>query len=375
MTNRVRLLIATAALLGLGMALRTAPVAEPATERSLPRVAVIRPERGDVVRSITLPGDLIGRNQAQLYAKVTGYLRRIDVDKGDSVRQGQILAEIEVPELQQKLKRARANRDVRRITYDRLRGVWNTDRRLVAREDVDVARGEFDQAQAEVEELEALVGYTRIAAPFAGIVTARYVDPGALIEADGRGGGPGDRDGPNSGGPIVALADTARLRVYVYVPEREVAAVRRGMAARLVLRELPGREFLGTVARFANALDFSTRTMLTEVDLENPQGELYPGMYADVTLELERHTHALEIPPTAVGSDRTSSFVLVVDGGTLVRVPVTTGIASPHLVEVTSGLSGSESIVRDLGPALREGDRVEMVAAGAATTGAGPREP
>lgn len=373
MTNRVRVSCVVVAVLVLWLAFRGPHPAEPAVERALPRVAVVRPERGDVVRSITLPGDLLGQSQAGLYAKVTGYLRRIDVDKGDRVRRGQVLAEIEVPELGQKLKRARARRDVRRVTYDRLRGVWGTDHRLVAREDVDVARGEFDEAEAEVEELEALVGYTQIVAPFSGVVTARYVDPGALIEADGHGAG--EQGGRKSGGPIVTLADTDRLRVYVYVPEHEVTAVHRGTGARLTLRELPGREFSGTVARFANALDLATRTMLTEVDLDNPKGELYPGMYADVTLELERHAGALQLPATAIGGDGGSSFVLVVKDGSVTRAPVAVGIASPDAVEITRGLAGTEQVVRNLGPAVREGDKVEMVEAAPIAASAESRVP
>jgi len=139
-----------------------------------PSVTVVEAQRADAVRTITLPGDLVGFYEAALHAKVSGYLKRIDVDKGDSVTQGQVLAEIEIPELQQKLKRARANLEIRRLTRERLERVWTSDKRLVAREDVDIAESKFEQAQAEVEELEALVNYTRIVAPFDGVVTGRF---------------------------------------------------------------------------------------------------------------------------------------------------------------------------------------------------------
>lgn len=359
---RTTFLVAVLCAVALAFALHGARKAETAIEPEIPKVTAVRPVHAPAVRSITVPGDLVGRNEAALYAKVTGYLKRISVDKGDWVKKGQVLAEIEVPELEQKLKRARASLDVRRVTYERLNGVWSTDRRLVAREDVDVAQGEFNQAQADVEELEALVGYTKIIAPFDGVVTARYVDPGALIEANGHAGGSDATGAQKSGAvPVVALADTDRLRVYVYVPEQETSAIRRGLPAGLTLREFPGREFRGTVARFSNALDLSTRTMLTEVDLENPRHELYPGMYAEVTLELERHPDAIELPVTAVGGGSDDGFVFVVKEGTLTKTAVKTGIASAGAVEITSGLSGDEVVVQNLGPALREGERVEAI--------------
>jgi membrane fusion protein (multidrug efflux system) len=337
--------------------------ADSATETAPPTVVVTTPERRDVTRTITLPGDMSGLNEAALYAKVTGYLKRIDVDKGDWVKKGQTLAVIEVPELEQKLKRARANLDVKRVTYDRLKGVWTTDRRLVAREDVDVAQGKFEQAQADVEELEAMVGYTQIVAPFDGVITARYVDPGALIQADAH-GAPAAAGGGSP--PVVRIADIATLRVFVYVPEEETSRIRRGMPATLTLREFPGREFAGTVARFATALDLSTRTMLTEVDLPNPTHELYPGMYADVTLELERHRDALTLPATAVGGSGDGRFAYVVRDGALARVPVTTGIRNAGSVEIVSGLQGDEQVVTTISGALTDGGKVHAVAAGTA---------
>jgi RND family efflux transporter MFP subunit len=337
-----------------GCAGRDADPAERGPEK--PPVVVVKPTREDVVRSIILPGDLVGWYQATLYAKVSGYLKHIDVDKGDWVKQGQVLAAIEVPELEQKLNRARARLEVERVTYERLKGVFKTDPRLVARQDVDVADGKFQQAKAEMEELEALVGYTKIIAPFDGVITARYVDPGALVQASGHSG-----SGGKDGVPIVDMADLSRLRVYVYVPEEEVAQVRRGMPANLVLREFPGRTFTGEVARFATSLDLSTRTMLTEVDLDNPNHELYPGMYADVTIELVRHPQAWTVPPTAVGTAGSAAYVYVVHDGRLKKTPVVTGLRETAAVEIDSGLSGAEQVVRNLGPALSEGETVEPV--------------
>ncbi len=338
----------------------------PGTAGSAPAVSVVRPERGAMTRSITLPGDLVGLYESALHAKVTGYLKSIRVDKGDWVKKGELLAEIEVPELEQKLQRARANLAVRRGTYERLQRVWETDRRLVAREDVDIAQGQFEQAKAEVEELEALVGYTHIVAPFDGVVTARFVDPGALIQASGHGGAletEGSSPGKGNNGPIVTVAAIDTLRVYVYVPEEETSLVKVGIPVTLRLREFPGREFTASVTRFATALDLSTRTMLVEADIENPRHELYPGMYADVQIELARHEGALKLPASAVGASGDASFVYVVREGRLVKLPVTVGFTIDGWVEIASGLNGDESVVGTVTPALSEGESVRAVMA------------
>ena len=329
-----------------------------------PSVSVVRPQRGDMTRSITLPGDLVGLYESALHAKVTGYLKSIDVDKGDWVKKGQVLAEIEVPELEERLHRARANLAVQRGTYERLERVWKTDRRLVAREDVDIAEGQFEQAKAEVEELETMVGYTHIVSPFDGVVTARYVDPGALIQASAHGEGSGSEgSAPEKGSsaPLVTVADIQTLRVYVYVPEEETSLIRRGMPATLRLREFPGRQFAAKVTRFATALDLSTRTMLTEVDIDNAQHELYPGMYADVELEIARHAGTLKVPASAVGNAGAAPFVYVVRDDRLAKVPVTTGFTAEGWVEIASGLSGDESVVGTMTPALTEGESVHAV--------------
>jgi membrane fusion protein (multidrug efflux system) len=348
---------------------------DPAPHVVIPTVAVVQPRRTDTVRAITLPGDLVGYYQADLYAKVSGYLKRIDVDKGDAVHAGQVLAEIEVPELQQKLRRARANLEVKRLTYERLQHVWQSDKRLVAREDVDIAEGQFEQARADVEELEALIAYTRIVAPFAGVITGRFVDPGALIQVSGSqsGSAPGASSPPKSGAsPVVSMADLSKLRLYIYVPEAETSLIRVGMPATLTLREFPGRQFTGTVARFAKALDLSTRTMLTEVDLDNPKGELYPGMYADVTLELARHPNSLRVPVTAIGVEQGHNVVYAVNGDHLKRVAVQIGLSTPSEVEITAGLGGNEQVVKNFNPALNDGERVQplMVRAEAPATAA-----
>jgi membrane fusion protein, multidrug efflux system len=331
-----------------------------------PQVVVIRPQRGEAIRSITLPGDAVGYYQSALYAKVTGYLKDIRVDKGDQVKKGEVLANIEVPELRQRLDRARSNLEIQRLTYERLDKVWKDDPRLIARQDVDMAYSKFQQAQAEANELAAMVAYTQIVAPFDGIVTERFVDPGALIKAGGQDSATAPMEGSaNAGGtaaPVVSVADISKLRVYVYVPQDAVGYVRVGMPVQVEFRELPGHTYTASVARFAHSLDLSTRTMLTEIDLDNSRREIYPGMYANATLELERHNDAIKLPNSAVAENPNGGhFVLVARGGRLEEIPVTIGINTGIYMEITSGLSGSEEVVRSLTAALSNGEQVRTV--------------
>jgi membrane fusion protein, multidrug efflux system len=330
------------------------------------QVVVIRPQRGEAVRSIALPGDVVGYYQSALYAKVTGYLKNILVDKGDRVKKGQVLADIEVPELRQRLDRARSNLHIQQLTYERLDQVWKSDPRLVAREDVDIAYSKFQQARAEANELAAMVAYTQIVAPFDGVITERFVDPGALIKAGGDNTATAPMEGSaRSGGsaaPVVSMADVEKLRIYVYVPQDAVGYIRVGMPVVVGFQELPGHTYTATITRFAHSLDLATRTMLTEIDIDNSKREIYPGMYANLTLELERHRNALKLPNSAVGdSPGGGHFVLVARDGRLEEVPVTVGINTGIYMEIVSGLSGNEEVVRSLTTALSNGEQVRTV--------------
>jgi membrane fusion protein, multidrug efflux system len=317
---------------------RSRQVGDP-VKPSPPQVIVIRPQVGGVARRITLPGDLVGYYESALYSKVTGYLKSIFVDKGDMVRAGQVLAIIEVPELDQQLARAQANLEIERLTYQRLQSVWKSDPRLVARQDVDIAYSKYLEARANADQLRAMVSYTRIIAPFNGVITERFVDPGALIHAGGQQSVTAPMQGParpgGSAAPVVSLARLDKLRIYVYVPQAEVDFVHDGMPATVTVQGFDGARFSGIVTRYAHSLDLATRTMLTEVDLENPEHKLYPGMYANVTLVLERDANALRLPDSAVGGER-GRTVLVVKHGRLAEVPVTTGIDDGRYIAITS---------------------------------------
>jgi membrane fusion protein, multidrug efflux system len=336
-----------------------------------PPVSVVRPQRIDMSLSIDLPGDLVGFYEAALHAKVTGYLKSIAVDKGDEVRQGQVLAIIEVPELLSNLQRDEANLVIQRLTYERLKRVQESDRRLISQQDVDVAYAKYKQAQAAVHTLETIVGYTKILAPFDGTITGRFVDPGALVRAGGGDIGidetsalisPGATEGAGGhrtgGGPILTIAKTDRLRVYVYVPGKWCRYIRRGTPATLTFDEIPGLLVSSSVARYAGALDLTTRTMLTEVDISNTGRMLYPRMYAHVKLELASNPLAVALPISAVNEDRQKATVLLVSRGIVTRRSISVGLVQPNYVEVKSGLSTDDVVVDPFNPELKNGQSI-----------------
>jgi membrane fusion protein (multidrug efflux system) len=348
------------------------PRAESETTPPKPIVSVMHPQRVDMIRSVEFPGDLVGFYETALHAKVTGYLQTITVDKGDWVKAGQVLATIQVPELHSNLANAQANLEIARITYDRLRKVQQSDPRLISQQDVDIAFAKYQQSKATGRTLQTMVNYTQIIAPFGGVITGRFADPGALIRAGGGDfgvneiaglvspgaieGSGGHRDG---GGPVLTMAQVDELRVYVYVPEQLCGLVRRGTPASLTFEEFPGQVFKGRVARYSNSLDLATRTMMTEIDIENRSHRLYPRMYAHVTLELVRHPDAIRLPVGALGGAGKAVYVLVVKDGRLEKVPVSTGIYDGHYVEITKGLSASELVVTNANPSLAAGEAVE----------------
>jgi multidrug efflux pump subunit AcrA (membrane-fusion protein) len=326
--------------------------------------------------SIELPGDLVGFYEAALHAKVTGYLASISVDKGDRVKAGQILAIIEVPELRSNLEQAQARMAIDLITYQRLRRVQISDPRLIAQQDVDIANAKYRQAQASVHTLQTMVGYTRIIAPFDGIVTGRFADPGTLVRAGGGDIGesessalisPGATEGAGGhrggGGPLLTLAKMDKLRVYVYVSGRWCRYIRRGTPATLTFDDLPGASVAGSVTRYAAALDLSTRTMLTEIDIANPTGVLYPRMYASVSLVLVSHPNAMRLPIAAVNQEGSKAFVFVVKNGQLAETQVQPGITSPDYIEITSGLTMNDSVVASFSSDLRKGMKVRTTMA------------
>ncbi len=252
-------------------------------------VQVVRPHIGEITRSITLPAEIKPYQQATLYAKVGGYLKTIAVDKGDEVKAGALLAEIEVPELLADVSKYKAEVEVAEIDYKRVNEAQKKAPDLVVPQTVDGAKGKFDVAQANLERTETMLGFARITAPFSGTVTRRWVDPGAFIPAATSGSAA-------QNAALMTLMDFTRVRVQVAVPEPEVPFIRNGLRVKVTVEELPNRVFDGAVTRFAYALDETTKTMLCEIEIPNPKGDVRPGMFATVRIVVEQKNDALLIP-------------------------------------------------------------------------------
>jgi membrane fusion protein (multidrug efflux system) len=317
-------------------------------------VTTVLATRGPITRSTTLPTfRILPWQSATLYAKVGGYLKSIKVDKGDAVKEGQLLAEIEVPELLADETQFKAEADVARGNYERMAEARRKAPDLVVPQTVDELRGRSEVAQAKLQRTQTLLQFAKITAPFTGVVTARFVDPGAFIPAATSGSTP-------QSAAMLTVMDFTRVRVQLYVPEAEVPFIRNGLAATLTVEELPGRTFQGTVTRFANVLDEATKNMLVEIDLPNPAGTLRPGMYASVHLSVERKADALLVPVGAVVVEKAGSFVYTVAGGKAHKVAVRTGFNDGVNVEITDGVKGGEPLILVGRQALTDGQPVTI---------------
>jgi membrane fusion protein, multidrug efflux system len=322
---------ALAALALLGALCGCGPSTSEAPPKATAPVSVqtILPKRGDIARSVTLPSfRILAYQEATLYAKVSGYLKTLTVDKGDAVKEGQLLAEIEVPELLADEVQYRAETAVSRTNYQRMAEARLKAPDLVIPQTVDDLRGQWEVAQAKLQRTQTLLQYTRIIAPFTGVITARFVDPGAFIPAATAGSTP-------HSAAMLTLMDYSRVRVQVFVPESEVPFIKNGLPVQIAVEELPKHAFTGTVTRFAHALDEATKTMLTEIEMPNPTGDLRPGAYASVRLEVERKADALLVPVQALVVEKAGTFVFTVADGKAKKTPVHTGFNDGVNVEVT----------------------------------------
>ncbi len=300
-------------------------------------VQVMKPVRRDVAYAITLPANIAPLYQTTLHAKVAGYLNWIGPDKGDWVKKGQVVAVIDAPELEEQYHQAVADYKIKKLTYERLAKVWNETPDVIAKQDVDVAQAAFEGAQHVMEERQVLRDYTKVRAPFDGLITARFADPGALIQL-----------ATNSAAgamPLFTVMDIETVRVYANVPQDDVALAKVGAPASLTVKELPGRQFLGAITRSTLALDPATRTMLVEVDLPNKDHALQPGTFGELTLTLALHRNALALPPTALVAGAKTKTVVIVEQGRAKTVPVKVGLNDGKWLEIVEGLHGDEEVV------------------------------
>jgi membrane fusion protein (multidrug efflux system) len=301
-------------------------------------VQVAQPARGNVIRYVTLPGSLKANQQATLYAKVPGYLKSLTVDKGDKVSAGQALGEIEVPELEADLARCRAELSVAEIELRRVSQAQAQAPDLVVPQTVDDARGKVEIARANLERLETLLRYAHMTAPFDGVVTARFVDPGAFIPAATSGSAA-------SSAAVVTLMDFNTVRVQVPVPELEAALVKVGQPVNFTVDVLKGQSFAARVSRLSYAIDRASQTMLVEADVPNLDLALRPGMFVTARVGVEEHTDVLTVPVGALLVEKAITSVFVAESGRAKKVAVKVGFNDGAKVEIVSGLTGGESVI------------------------------
>jgi len=400
MTRKSKLILALAAALlvaafwhWVGRSKSEANDSDPASNGSGEIVApVVRVQRGTIDNSLTISGTFKPFQEVDVHAKVAGYIQTIHVDVGDRVKTGQTLAVLEVPELAAELAGAsaavrrseeeihRAQGDVQRAKsthaaahamYDRLNQASQQRAGLVAQQEVDNAQAKDLEAEAQVSsataalsaaeqalavaeanhnQYTALSAYTRIVAPFAGVITVRYADTGSLISA-------GTASSTQST-PLVRLAEVSKLRLVLPIPESIAAEIHLGDAVRVHVQALH-EDIVGKVSRFASALDLQTRTMETEIDFDNRDGKLMPGMYAETVLQLTRRKDGFVVPLEAVAQNNGDATVLAVTPQNLVEERhIKLGLQGKSRVEVLSGLSGSEQVIVGNRSQFRNGEKV-----------------
>ena len=315
-------------------------------------VLVAKVAQRPAVRTIELPATVRGYIEASIYAKVAGYLDQIVVDKGDRVKRGQLLAVLQTPDLDKQVVNAQANYWLQVVTDERNQELVRQG--VVAQQAADTSHAGMLQAKATYEQLLAEQGYKRITAPFDGIVTVRYVDPGALIPD-------ATASTVGSGTPILQVATLAPLRVYANVPQSLALFIKNGEPAAIGTYERPGKLFTGPVIRHPEALDNASRTMLVEVDLPNADLALYPGMYARVTLTIAASDLGQMVRDDALVFRGGKVFVPVVRGDRLHLVEVKLGYDDGQNVVVTGDLRGDDLVALNIGQAAEDGQLVHPV--------------
>jgi len=317
------------------------------------RVRVAPVKQGSTVRRLTLQGEARPFAEVTLYAKVSGYLHNLRVDKGDRVRAGQLIATIDSPELDQQYQAAVADAKNKRANAKRYTALGPTG--MVSSQELDQAQASADVADATQAALATQRGYRIIRAPFDGVVTARFADPGALIQSAA--------NGQSGAIPIVTVSKADRLRVYVYLDQSSAAYVHAGDVAEVRTPERPGFVRKAPVARSAGQLALRTRTMLTEIDVDDADGAIVPGSFVQVTLEARRPP-SLEVPAEALVMRNEKPHVAVIDAAAH-RVhyrPIVVEDDDGQAVRVRDGVKEGELVALDLGNAADEGAAVQIAA-------------
>lgn len=320
-----------------------------------PHVLVIQISGGSASRTMELPASIHGYTETPVYAKVAGYMKTINVDKGDHVKAGEVIALIESPETDKQVSDARSFYWIQNITD--VRNQELVRQQVVPQQTADQTHSAMLQARAAYQQQLAMQGYEIVRAPFDGVVTARYVDPGTLIPQATT-----SSSTPNI--PIVALASQMPLRVYAYAPQSIAAFIKDGDPATITVNDFPNRKFTGSITRHPEALDQTTRTMLVEVDLPNQDRSLLPGMYANMRMTAHVTTTSLTAPDDALVFRDNKIYLPVVRDNHLKLIEVTVGHDTGYTVEVSGDLHPGEKIAVNVGEAAQDGEPVQPVEAG-----------
>jgi membrane fusion protein (multidrug efflux system) len=319
-----------------------------------PRVLVTQLAGGAPSRTIDLPASVHGYVETPVYAKIPGYMKTINVDKGDRVKAGQIIAVIQSPETDKQVADARSYYWLQAVTDRRYQELVRQN--VIPQQTADTSHATMLQARDAYQQQLALQSYEVVRAPFDGVVTARYVDPGTLI--------PQSTTPSATGSPIVSLATLAPLRVYAYAPQSLSPFIKDGDPATISVSEFPGRQFSGTITRHPEALDQSTRTMLVEVDLRNADRSLYPGMYADLGLTAHVTAKSISAPDDALIFRNDKVYLPIVRDDRLTLITVSLGHDNGYTVEVSGeGLHAGDLVAMNVGEAAHNGERVQAVEA------------
>jgi RND family efflux transporter MFP subunit len=331
------------------------PVAEAPLE-----VNAIHPHRGEVYRFLNLPGEVRPLYEVTLFAKVDGYLETLTVDKGDFIKAGHLIADIDVPELRANLVKYKAELELAQAEFNQLSeaAVKNASYTTgadseAAKTRLAIASGKLAVAKSNLQYTESMLKYARVTAPFDGIITKRYVDPGAYIPVPNAAATP-------EAAAIVNLTDFKTLRLQVAVPETEATHIEIGEHIRWTTDDYPGEHFDGTVTRTYWALDKPTKTMLTETQMANPGMKLKPGMLVNARIGIEKKDDALLLPVGAVVREKASSFVFIFNDGKAKKSPVQTGFNDGANVEIVAGIKPADLAIVPGQQSLRDGQPVKV---------------
>ncbi len=316
-----------------------------------PHVLVSDVLKAPTTSNLKLPATIQGFDQTDVYAKVPGYLKTIKVDKGDRIHTGELLAVLTSPELDQQTANARANYNIALITDKRNQILVRSQ--VIPQQTADESHATMLQARATLQQDIAYQAYETITAPFDGIVTARYIDPGHLVPATTTPGTPGS-------GAIITISRMAPLRVFAYVPQNVAPFIKDGDAATITARGYT-QKFSGTITRHPEALSADTRTMLVEVDLPNENDVLYPGMYATAEFTVAMGSGSPMVPDDALVFRDGKTYVPVVRNKQLHLAEVTLGYDNGQTVEILSGVNPTDKVAVNVGQAARDGENVQPV--------------